>query len=321
MKIVISSKTWSRDSHNLFDYECVLVNKQEYTTEASCEILRTGNDVDFSETFEANSESRLIARLQQRTLGYTVNSANGEDLWLVVKSVFSGYELKPDVVLKLGRVKLRVKRMKFSNFEVFRPEDLKVEETGTCRICLHDEFTVENPLISPCKCSGSMKTIHLACLQTWINSKLVTQNTGRPLSYYWKNMDCEVCKHQYPLAVNWIGPNAHLSKVESLGDPYIILETVDRDKNNSRSVYLLQFSNGDEFKLGRGHESDIKIHDISVSRCHAFISYAAGKFFIKDNQSKFGTLVQIPQNYEITDTLTIQAGRTLLTLSLENFNI
>jgi pSer/pThr/pTyr-binding forkhead associated (FHA) protein len=28
-----------------------------------------------------------------------------------------------------------------------------------------------------------------------------------------------------------------------------------------------------EFKLGRGHESDLRVSDISVSRCHAIIKY------------------------------------------------
>jgi pSer/pThr/pTyr-binding forkhead associated (FHA) protein len=27
------------------------------------------------------------------------------------------------------------------------------------------------------------------------------------------------------------------------------------------------------FKLGRGHESDVRVSDISVSRCHALVKY------------------------------------------------
>ena len=81
-------------------------------------------------------------------------------------------------------------------------------------------------------------------------------------------------------------------------------------------MYFLQFKAEEEFKLGRGHESDIKINDISVSRCHALIGSCNGKFWIKDNQSKFGTLVRIPQAFEIQESLTIQAGRTLLSLTI-----
>jgi len=33
-----------------------------------------------------------------------------------------------------------------------------------CRICLSEENEALNPLFSPCKCSGTMKFIHLNCL-------------------------------------------------------------------------------------------------------------------------------------------------------------
>jgi len=49
----------------------------------------------------------------------------------------------------------------------------------------------------------------------------------------------------------------------------------------------------DSFKFGRGHESEIRINDISVSRCHAIIKFKAGRFYLEDNLSKFGTLVLV----------------------------
>jgi pSer/pThr/pTyr-binding forkhead associated (FHA) protein len=45
-------------------------------------------------------------------------------------------------------------------------------------------------------------------------------------------------------------------------------------------------------KLGRGHECEIRITDISVSRKHAYIKIQNNEFFILDNNSKFGTLVR-----------------------------
>lgn len=40
-----------------------------------------------------------------------------------------------------------------------------------CRICLEQE-TMEsapsNPLIIPCKCTGSVSYVHVSCLNTWI---------------------------------------------------------------------------------------------------------------------------------------------------------
>jgi pSer/pThr/pTyr-binding forkhead associated (FHA) protein len=47
------------------------------------------------------------------------------------------------------------------------------------------------------------------------------------------------------------------------------------------------------FKLGRGHESDVRVSDISVSRCHAILKYDSNDntYYLEDNLSKFGTLV------------------------------
>ena len=40
-------------------------------------------------------------------------------------------------------------------------------ESNSCRICLGDENTDEDPLLEPCKCSGTMKYIHAECLKNW----------------------------------------------------------------------------------------------------------------------------------------------------------
>lgn len=41
------------------------------------------------------------------------------------------------------------------------------EEEPCCRICLESEDSQENPLISPCRCSGSMRYVHRNCLDEW----------------------------------------------------------------------------------------------------------------------------------------------------------
>lgn len=42
---------------------------------------------------------------------------------------------------------------------------------SVCRICLSEDSEQDNPMISPCKCSGTMKFIHLECLKEWLNCK------------------------------------------------------------------------------------------------------------------------------------------------------
>ena len=51
--------------------------------------------------------------------------------------------------------------------------------------------------------------------------------------------------------------------------------------------------------MGRGHESEVRVNDISVSRCHAIIKYQSDGIYIEDNRSKFGTLVLLKEQYNI----------------------
>jgi E3 ubiquitin-protein ligase DOA10 len=70
----------------------------------------------------------------------------------------------------------------------------------SCRICLDESDTPDNPFITPCKCDGSMKHIHLTCLREWLDSKRVSQKLEGVYSYYWEELSCELCKE--PLALN-----------------------------------------------------------------------------------------------------------------------
>ena len=37
-----------------------------------------------------------------------------------------------------------------------------------CRICLDSGSTPENPLIAPCRCTGSIKYVHKSCFLKWL---------------------------------------------------------------------------------------------------------------------------------------------------------
>lgn len=56
------------------------------------------------------------------------------------------------------------------------------ERSDICRIC-HCEGEDGNKLISPCLCMGSLKYVHLRCLQKWIKSS--------------EKITCELCRFDY----------------------------------------------------------------------------------------------------------------------------
>lgn len=74
-------------------------------------------------------------------------------------------------------------------------------------------------------------------------------------------------------------------------------------------------------KLGRGHESHIRVSDISVSRFHSKIvqDLDKRKLYVCDNKSKFGSLIlmKYPICISKTGNIKIQAGRTLLEIHVE----
>ena len=96
------------------------------------------------------------------------------------------------------------------------------------------------------------------------------------------------------------------------------------DKNTSRMIHLLTVTPAkQEFKLGRGHESEVRINDISVSRCHAILKYKEDGFYIEDNNSKFGTiaLIQDRMPLDIENTYAFQIGRTVISFTVRNIDI
>lgn len=72
-------------------------------------------------------------------------------------------------------------------------------------------------------------------------------------------------------------------------------------------------------KIGRANDSDVRITDISVSRNHANLKLFEGAFYLEDNSSKFGTLLQIPENFVVypNKQLALQIGRTFVLFQMK----
>jgi hypothetical protein len=113
---------------------------------------------------------------------------------------------------------------------------------------------------------------------------------GGTLHYNFEKFECEVCKGELPIRVETeTGRTIELLPIEKPKGNYIILEGACE---KTKSVMMIQNVPNDGIKLGRGHDCEIRITDISVSRNHALIKFQNGAFHIFDNKSKFGTLVK-----------------------------
>ena len=90
---------------------------------------------------------------------------------------------------------------------------------------------------------------------------------------------------------------------------------MSHEKNSSRIIHIIKPTLlKSEFKLGRGHNADLRINDISVSRVHSMIRLQNGKFILEDNDSKFGTMVLVKQRTPLLPlhNKAVQIGRTVI---------
>ena len=175
-------------------------------------------------------------------------------------------------------------------------------------MCWSNEQTPENPLLNSCKCDGSVRFIHFECLKHWLKQKMQKKEDANLVSYTWKQFECEICKKPYPYVFKSNGRKYRLVDVEVPDSrKFLWLESLTFEKNSCRMVHLIM---PDEklstFKLGRGHESEVRVSDISVSRCHAIVKYDSNdnSYYLEDNLSKFGTLVlaKDPIELEVNQT-------------------
>ena len=186
-----------------------------------------------------------------------------------------------------------------------------------CRICLSEEEP-GNPLISPCKCTGSLSNIHIECLREWLEGKKHMKETPFVNSYIWKQLECEICKNPYSDSTFLkTGEEVTLLKYDVHEDArsYMVIESVSN--TNSKTIHVINFTSRSRIKVGRGQNAEVRITDISVSRLHTFITCTKfGNVFIEDNQSKFGTLVQLdePERVPFNIPIHVQIGRVLLIL-------
>ena len=192
-----------------------------------------------------------------------------------------------------------------------------------CRICyMEEEDAVEDPLVQPCKCSGSLKYIHLKCLKHWIftRSCMKVESNECCSVFVFKEVECEICKTKLPDLIS------HNGKLHSLLDfsedfkNYLIIETLTLDDEDNKFLYVISLDKNRNIKLGRGLLSEVLLSDVSVSRIHCMFSIEGRNVYIKDNNSKFGTLVlvQTPK-IKITENLplSLQVGRTYLNFILK----
>jgi hypothetical protein len=277
------------------------------------------------------------------------NRANKQN-YLIIRSLKCrdgrsqrGYSLQPGDTMKLGRIEYRVLEIS-TRSQVLCDNNLTEElmnlmpnlifdgdaeleqgimhekgEEKLCKYCLMENVS-EDPLLNLmlflCKCKEG---VHYQCLKNWMQYKIISKVSANIASYQWKKLDCEICLTPWPRKIKFQSQLHEMITIEKPSSPYIIIEKISNEPNGSSTMSIIVPDNNNQIKMGRGHQCDLRISDISVSRVHALLKFEDDKFLLFDNDSKFGTLILLTKDYPIKhDKAAIQIGRTVFTFVLKN---
>ena len=210
-----------------------------------------------------------------------------------------------------------------NNKKIYEKEE--TQKCKICRICYIEEETIDNPLIQPCICSGSMKYIHLDCLKQWLQTSIFVKiEESQDCSIYlFKTPECELCKTKFTDFIRHKGRLYEILDFKNDFNNYLIIESITLDKNQNKYLYVVNLDQpNNQISIGRGHDCQILLSDISVSRWHCFLTIDKNSknIYIHDNNSKFGTLILVQTKNMIMSfqlKLNIQIGRTYLELLLK----
>lgn len=100
---------------------------------------------------------------------------------------------------------------------------------------------------------------------------------------------------------------------------YLLFEDYRPELRQSYGLHMISILDGQSTILGRGHECDIKLNDISVSRNHSKIRFVGNNFIIEDKNSKFGTLLQLKKAVQLNNyrQITVQVNRTIFHMAVK----
>ena len=384
--IRISTRTWNRDSHDLFDYEAQQLCCQEFRLDVRPgDLVRRGNDVlliPSDEPIPLDTEYIASVYPGKASNGFRLvqNEVQmGKKLWSVVRENWPrGVRVVEGDIIKLGRFMLRVRQLCTSASESDdntscssynggttssaaakspQPEarsllfpDLRISGRPIipalttacaesdpsirqlqCRICLCEGPCEDDPLVCPCECTGSIRYVHARCLGHWLRGRQGLDAPTSSCALFYRPMACELCHCTYASYFDNKGVPAALCSMPETKTPFVVLENIggsplvpawNSDSSNTfpGGLHVISFQGQDVVKMGRGHDCDMRISDVSISRLHAILRVDDdGAVYLEDHQSKFGTLLDTARgalSIDIgTTPIAVQSGRTVLTVS------
>jgi len=204
----------------------------------------------------------------------------------------------------------------------------EIGDKPVCYMCFDDEDTDENPLITPCKCIGDTKYVHVECLRKWHTAE--ADNKICFLSSV--DATCSVCKSSFKSDFKLKdGRHVKLFK-SSLEPPYVSLLVATKHEMAQRlfnTRFQLSFSTllradgrnaTRALQLGRSSGSDMVLDYRTVSARHASIRFKNGEFIFTDSSSSNGSYLYLRRPLELSPSQSVQfrLGRSMISMKVVN---
>ena len=201
-------------------------------------------------------------------------------------------------------------------------------DVPTCYMCFDDEDTEENPLITPCKCLGDTRYVHVECLRKWHTAEADNQIC------FLSSVDatCSVCKTTFRSDFKLKDGRTMKLFKSSLEPPYVSLLVATKHEMAQRlfnTRFQLSFStllkpdgrNGTRaLMLGRSSGSDMVLDYRTVSARHASIRFKNGEFLFTDAGSSNGSYLYLRRPVELNPNQSVQfrLGRSMISMKVVN---
>jgi hypothetical protein len=201
-------------------------------------------------------------------------------------------------------------------------------DNPVCYMCFDEEDSESNPMITPCKCSGDTKFVHVECLRKWHTAEADNQIC------FLSSVDatCSVCKSTFKSDFKLSdGRQVKLFK-SSLEPPYVSLLVATKHEMAQRlfnTRFQLSFNTllkpdgrnaTRPLLLGRSSGSDMVLDYRTVSARHASIRFKNGEFIFTDAGSSNGSYLYLRRPLMLTPSQPVQfrLGRSMISMKVVN---
>ena len=138
--------------------------------------------------------------------------------------------------------------LKSSN-SLFLSKD-EINEHYSCKICLENNNSQDNPLLDLCKCQGSVKYIHLFCLKSCFRTLITVKKFDNFKVYSCKKMRCTVCKEEMPYRITYQDKDINLLFIDEPNETYMTLEYLkELEGGEIFHIYWISFGNSNKISF------------------------------------------------------------------------